>query len=448
VCSALQKDEKRENMKKKIITGLIALAAIVAVAIFAGCIEEDTSPTAKASASPPMVNVGEKVSFSALGSADPDGNITSYEWNFGDGTITSGATVSHTYPTKGIYTVMLTVIDNDGLSDTTEVDVTVVLDTIKIDITSSTWREGERPYDIYSSIEKNLKKAGFRIVPKESSAYNATLFINYREEKDGEYYEEFGSGDFMGYGTNIKCNIQLNHEKFGLLFKKELFASTPFSAYNLYQDAVQNFENKVYFKYLGEIIASKYGAGSEVSVLISALINDKSSDTRADAAEVLGEIGDARAVEPLIDALRDVDYTVQWDAAEALGKIGDKRAVEPLITTLKAEDGYLQDLAAEALGEIGDAEAVEPLIGALKDEEGDVRSSAAGALGKIGDKRAVEPLIITLKDEDEFVRGCAADALGEIGDKRAIEPLTAALKDEDEFVRSRAETALEKIRGF
>ena len=52
VCSASQKDEKRENMKKKIITGLIALAAIVAVAIFVGCIEEDSSPAAKASASP------------------------------------------------------------------------------------------------------------------------------------------------------------------------------------------------------------------------------------------------------------------------------------------------------------------------------------------------------------------------------------------------------------
>lgn len=434
-------------MKKKNIVGLIALVAIVAVAIFAGCIEveEDNFPIAKASANPPLANVGEKISFNTLGSTDPDGNITSYKWDFGDGNIASGMTVSHTYPAKGTYTVTLTVTDNEGLSDTAEVDVTVVLDTIKIDVTSSTWREGEKPYGIYSSIEKNLKEAGFRVAPKGN---NATLFVNYREEKGGEYYEGFGSDVFAGYGTSIKCNIQLNHEKFGLLFEKEIFAYTPAIASNLYQEALQNFENKVYFKYLGEFVASKYGTGSEVSVIISALRNDENSDTRADAAEVLGEIGNKRAVEPLIDALRDADCTVQWGAAEALGKIGDKKAVEPLITTLKTEDEYLRERAAEALGEIGDARAVEPLIGALNDKDEGVRSSAAEALGKIGDVRAVEPLINALKDEDWYARCNVAEALGEIGDKRAIEPLTAALNDKDGYVRSSAETALKKIRGF
>ncbi|MGB2727119.1 MAG: HEAT repeat domain-containing protein [Halobacteriota archaeon] len=366
---------------KKNIVGLIALVAIIAVAIFAGCIEEEV-PT---------------------------------------------STPTPTFTPTFISTPTLTPIPT--------------LDTIKIDVTSTTWREGEKPYDVYSVVEKKLKKAGFKVVPKDNGVYNATLFVNYREEKDGEY---MGGG----YGTDIKCNIQLVHKNLSLLFEKKIAASTPFLAGNLYRDAVQNFENKVYFKYLGEILASKYGTGSEVSVIISALINDKSSGTRADAAEVLGEIGDERAVEPLINALRDADYTVQRGAAEALGKIGDKKAVEPLITTLKTEDEYLRERAAEALGEIGDKKAVEPLINALKDEDESVRSSATEALGQIGDARAVEPLIDALKDEDWYVRCNAAEALGEIGDKRAIEPLTAALNDKDEYVRSSAETALEKIRGF
>lgn len=332
------KRESDKNMKKKIIPNLILLVAIVAVAIFTGCIEEE-APTST--------------------------------------------------PTP-------------------------TLDTIKIDVTSTTWREGEKPYDIHSAMEEKLKKAGFRVVPKGSDVYNATLFVNYREEKGSEYYEGFGSDVFAGYGTNIECYIQLEHKDFGLLFTKEITASTPFSAYNLYEEALQEFENKVYFKYLGEIIASKYEAGSEVPVIISALINDEKSDTRADAAEVLGDIGDKRAVEPLIDALRDADYTVQWSAAEALGKIGDKRAVEPLITTLKTGDEYLRKRAAEALGDIGDKRAVEPLINALKDEDESVRSSAAEALGNIGDVRAVEPLIDALKDEDWYVQYNAAKALGEI----------------------------------
>lgn len=48
--------------------------------------------------------------------------------------------------------------------------------------------------------------------------------------------------------------------------------------------------------------------------------------------------------------------------------------------------------AAEALGQIGDARAVEPLAQALKDEDEDVRKEAVRALRKIGDTRAVEAL--------------------------------------------------------
>jgi HEAT repeat protein len=51
------------------------------------------------------------------------------------------------------------------------------------------------------------------------------------------------------------------------------------------------------------------------------------------------------------------------------------------------------------LGEIGDPRAVDPLIEALKDEYSRVRSSAARALGEIGDPKAVDPLTEALKDE-------------------------------------------------
>jgi PKD domain len=47
-------------------------------------------------------------------SKDNDGTITSYAWNFGDGTTGSGATVSHTCTAPPNYTVTLTVTDNGG----------------------------------------------------------------------------------------------------------------------------------------------------------------------------------------------------------------------------------------------------------------------------------------------------------------------------------------------
>jgi PKD repeat protein len=62
---------------------------------------------------------------SAAGSTDPDGTITSYSWNFGDGTpAVSGATAPHTYADPGTYTVTLTVTDNSGATATATTTVT------------------------------------------------------------------------------------------------------------------------------------------------------------------------------------------------------------------------------------------------------------------------------------------------------------------------------------
>lgn len=44
--------------------------------------------------------------------------LTSYSWNFGDGTTATGAVVSHTYPTSGSFTATLTVQSNTGLTGT------------------------------------------------------------------------------------------------------------------------------------------------------------------------------------------------------------------------------------------------------------------------------------------------------------------------------------------
>src|SRR5207245_5856945 len=59
---------------------------------------------------------GLSCSFSD-GSSDPDGTITAWSWDFGDGATSSSRNPSHTYAAGGSYTVRLTVQDNSGATN-------------------------------------------------------------------------------------------------------------------------------------------------------------------------------------------------------------------------------------------------------------------------------------------------------------------------------------------
>ena len=68
---------------------------------------------------------GLTANFNASGSGDSDGNITKYEWNFGDSKTGTGATPNHIYAAAGDYKVALKVIDDQNGSNDTSQTVTV-----------------------------------------------------------------------------------------------------------------------------------------------------------------------------------------------------------------------------------------------------------------------------------------------------------------------------------
>jgi PKD repeat protein len=71
---------------------------------------------------------GLTVDFNGAASAEPNGTIASWTWDFGDisGPVTeTDPTISHTYASAGTYNVTLTVIDDDGETDDVTHEVTV-----------------------------------------------------------------------------------------------------------------------------------------------------------------------------------------------------------------------------------------------------------------------------------------------------------------------------------
>ena len=127
------------------------------------------------------------------------------------------------------------------------------------------------------------------------------------------------------------------------------------------------------------------GDARAVEPLIEAL-KDENGAVRLEATCSLGTIGDARAVEPLIEVLDNGSSDARDCAAYGLEKIGNA-SVESLILALKDKGFNVRYSASEILGDIGDVRAIEELSNvALNDENSDVRAAAKEALEKLKQK--------------------------------------------------------------
>ena len=202
---------------------------------------------------------------------------------------------------------------------------------------------------------------------------------------------------------------------------------------------------------------------------------------RIAAVEALGELGDARAVDPLMDiveqssdlslrkpAIRSLARLVEFsqssaDSTERLQALRDKiaegrllalaqkyvkRAVEAdqeirrtciailgvmkpqsaigVLTAVMEDNGEVPGIRFQAglgLSQIG-ADAVDSLIAAFERGDANVKDIAASALGNIGGTRSRDVLIDALDSLEELtIRLTVVDALAKIGDAPAIRAL-------------------------
>ncbi len=163
-------------------------------------------------------------------------------------------------------------------------------------------------------------------------------------------------------------------------------------------------------------------------------------------ASILVRMGQS-AVAPLSSKLKDTRTSIvvrRW-AAQILGEIRNPRALPALHRALSDVDAELRAKSATALGNIGEKRSVDLLLDRmLVDPIPIVRTCVAKALGQLSTDRTVEFLVEALADSEWWVRLRAVEALAQLG-HGARELLSSALHDRDAHVAHEAARALEGL---
>jgi PKD repeat protein len=95
---------------------MVSMVNVIVLLLVSSCLDTapNVPPIAQFQATTVDWYAPASVSFDASGSVDSDGQITAYDWAFGDGGTATGETAVHTYSSAGTYTITLRVCDNDG----------------------------------------------------------------------------------------------------------------------------------------------------------------------------------------------------------------------------------------------------------------------------------------------------------------------------------------------
>jgi PKD repeat protein len=101
-----------------------------------------------------------EVLFDAGISSDPDGSIVEYTWSFGDGGSGAGMNAAHVYTTPGSYTVTLTVADNAGATDSTQMVIDVGANAAPVAVISAQPLAGKAPLAVEMNGEGSADSDG------------------------------------------------------------------------------------------------------------------------------------------------------------------------------------------------------------------------------------------------------------------------------------------------
>jgi len=165
------------------------------------------------------------------------------------------------------------------------------------------------------------------------------------------------------------------------------------------------------------------------------------------AVEVLGILGDNRAINPIIDILSATSNTkIEDNAVIALGKLNAKEALPYMVKIFKTTaDINLRYHAMKAIAAIGGESAFNIFVTFIENGSFELRCLSLVGLASIEYLGNIHPLMVALQDEDPRIRATAAVQLANLHDPRTVDALKAACNDSDWQTRNWATEALNRI---
>lgn len=191
--------------------------------------------------------------------------------------------------------------------------------------------------------------------------------------------------------------------------------------------------------------------------LLATMLESRDTTERAQAALILGLLGDPSAIGMLRSAARRSspltsmieDRIARLQIAEALVKLGDVEAIETIRAALypsRPEDLEATALAVQIIGNVNDRRSIDQLV-YLTAREGqdklpaEVRLGAAMSLAKLGNRRGGFIAEEYWQDANPAIRAQAAFVFGATTSPDNLEKLDLLMDDEIGFVRIAAASA-------
>ena len=154
-------------------------------------------------------------------------------------------------------------------------------------------------------------------------------------------------------------------------------------------------------------------------------MKDDTSNVREAAVKALDRLAAPEGISLLIEALNDTSPGVREGATQALTHLGP-HVLQAMQPSLESSDWRVRLNAVQVLGNIGDVRAVELLIRKLHDPAGNVCGAAITELKRLSDARCIGWLLRALEDKEPFVRESVADVLMNLGDSFTLPRLVLA----------------------